>query len=553
MRWIHIPVLLILLAVVSLSLSAHEDDEHLSIHLEKLVDGLMNPVDFDAAPDGSGRLFVVEQAGRIRVLDANGQMMSDVFLDLTDNLVELMPEYDERGLLGLAFHPDFASNGRFFVYYSAPLQEGAPADWNHTSHLSEFIVSSDNPNVADRSSERILMQIDQPQFNHNAGDITFGPDGYLYVPLGDGGNADDRGTGHTPDIGNAQDTTNIYGSILRLDVNSGDPYGIPQDNVGMSNDAMPDEIWAWGFRNPWNVAFDAGGNQQLFVADAGQENWEEVSIVGAGQNYGWSIYEGVHCFSADYPKYNPLDCAMQGQNGEALVKPIIEFSHLVGNVVIGGYVYRGSALDAEFEGHYFFGAYGSPYTEMSGDIFLAEAPPAEMGTSAMWKMLPLEITRSDSQERGLNAFLLGFGADSNHEIYALTTAEQGPLDSTGAVWRIVSESETEDSSAPPPESTEEASGDAQVIEVELASFEIHMPTTLEAGTYTFVVTNAADTEHNFEIEGQGMESVLPNNLQMGETGEVTVDLQPGTYEVYCPVGDHAEQGMRLTLEVTEAE
>jgi glucose/arabinose dehydrogenase len=227
MRSVFVIITMLLLTPLLFGAAFAQDDEGLpsSIGLQLVAEGLTSPVALAQPDDGSGRLFIADQVGVIYSLNADGQLQT--FLDIVDRMVEPRDGFDERGLLGLALHPDFANNGRFFVYYSAPLQEGGPAEWDHTSHISEFTVSPDDGNTADPNSERIILRVDQPQFNHNAGDITFGPDGYLYIPLGDGGGGDDTGLGHTEGIGNAQDTSNLLGSILRIDIDNGDPYVIP--------------------------------------------------------------------------------------------------------------------------------------------------------------------------------------------------------------------------------------------------------------------------------------------------------------------------------------
>ncbi|NJK85753.1 MAG: PQQ-dependent sugar dehydrogenase [Bacteroidales bacterium] len=234
-------------------------------------------------------------------------MVNTPFLDIRDKIIQLNSGYDERGLLGLAFHPEYAENGRFFVYYSAPLRDEAPDWFNHTSVISEFAVSVDN-NVADENSERIVMQIDQPQGNHNGGTLAFGPDDNLYISLGDGGGGDDVAAGHVEDWyefnagGNGQDIElNLLGSILRIDVDGEEPYAVPSDNPFVEGEGL-DEIYAYGFRNPYRFSFDMEGGNEMYVGDAGQELWEEVSIVESGKNYGWNVKEGTHCFSAENPQ-----------------------------------------------------------------------------------------------------------------------------------------------------------------------------------------------------------------------------------------------------------
>ncbi len=387
-------------------------------------------------------MFVVDQAGTIRILDSDGELLEEPFLDLGDKIVELMDDFDERGVLGLAFHPDYSENGRFFVYYSAPLRAGAPADFNHTSHIAEFTVS-DDPNVADPDSERILLQVDQPQFNHNAGQITFGPDGFLYIPLGDGGGADDVGTGHVEDWyetnegGNGQDVeSNLLGSILRIDVDGGFPYGIPADNPFVADPTVPGEIWAYGFRNPFRISFDEGGEEpQLFVSDAGQNQWEEVSIVEVGGNYGWNVKEGTHCFSTENPDESLDSCPEIGARGEPLVDPIIEYLNVnqeggLGLVVIGGFVYRGDDLE-DFQGQYIFGDYSR--TSDTGDGTLFVATPPETG-GGLWNMEELAISNRDDGRIG--EFVLSFGQDSDNELYVLTTEMPGPTGTTGKVYRL---------------------------------------------------------------------------------------------------------------------
>ncbi|MDD4455585.1 MAG: PQQ-dependent sugar dehydrogenase, partial [Candidatus Methanomethylophilaceae archaeon] len=264
------------------------------VGLELVAGGFTMPVALASPADGTGRLFVADLPGIIRVIDAGGLLLDEPFLDITGRVVGLRPGYDERGLLGLAFHPEFAENGRFFVYYSAPLRAGAPEGWDHTSQISEFAVSAGGENRADPDSERVILEVDQPQSNHNGGSIAFGPDGYLYIPLGDGGGARDVGPGHPPG-GNGQDVETLLGKILRIDVDGPEPYGIPADNPFVGKPGR-DEIYAYGLRNPWRMTFDPGGEHRLFAADAGQYLWESVKMIVPGGNHGWNLREGNHAF-----------------------------------------------------------------------------------------------------------------------------------------------------------------------------------------------------------------------------------------------------------------
>lgn len=224
-------------------------DEHLpAVNLETVVTGLVSPVAL-ASPPGFNQRFVVDRTGTIHLLEADGELRNEPLLDISGQLVDLRPSFDERGLLGLAFHPDFEDNGRYFVYYSAPLRDEAPANWDHTSIVAEFRarLPDDDPAAPFTTvdgSKRVVMRIDQPQFNHNGGSLSFGPDGYLYIALGDGGGANDVGIGHPP-AGNGQTTTTLLGSILRIDVDSDrQAYAIPEGNPFVGQEAGLDEIYS---------------------------------------------------------------------------------------------------------------------------------------------------------------------------------------------------------------------------------------------------------------------------------------------------------------------
>ena len=338
-----------------------------AVGLELVADGLTSPVTLVPAPDGSGRRFVVDQTGTVRVLTPDGTLLPEPFLDVRDRMVALMPEYDERGLLGLAFHPGYAVNGRFFVYYSAPLRAGAPAGYDHTARISEFRVSAANPNRADPASERVLLEVDKPQFNHNGGTLAFGPrDGYLYISLGDGGGADDVGLGHVEDWyaanegGNGQDIQhNLLGDILRIDVDRGAPYAIPADNPfagtpgcadGCDETGRTDSATRIASRSTWAVT--ATCSSAIPARTSGRRS----SIAVSGGNFGWNVKEGAHCFSTDNPEETPDECpdrvgAPHPRAGDPLIDPVIEYQNEhnplgggLGHVIVGGHVYRGDAL-----------------------------------------------------------------------------------------------------------------------------------------------------------------------------------------------------------------
>ncbi|MCX6669498.1 MAG: PQQ-dependent sugar dehydrogenase [Methanothrix sp.] len=362
--------------------SSNAADQGASIAgLKLLAEGFAAPMEFVSSHDGTGRMFVVDQTGLGKIITSDGKLIEEPFLDIRDRMVDISPNYDERGLLGLAFHPDFARNGRLFVFYSAPLRSAAPEGWSCTNHLSEFTVSKEDQNKVNLSSERVLLQVDKPQMNHNGGTIAFGPDGYLYLPLGDGGGAND--VDHAPE-GNGQKTSTLLGKILRIDVNNASAaYGIPADNPFVGVAGYRPEIWAFGFRNPWRISFDDEG--RLFVSDAGQNLWEEVDIVTKGGNYGWHIREGTHCFNPNNPNEPLASCPDRGRRGEPLMDPIIEYGHDGRTVVVGGYIYRGKALP-ELDGSYIFADWSSGFARGDGTLLMAS--PSQKG---LWEVKEIRV------------------------------------------------------------------------------------------------------------------------------------------------------------------
>ena len=399
------------------------------LRLELVAEGFTSPVMLVEPEDGSQRLFVVDQVGIIWIVSA-GKRIEKPFLDLRDHIVELNSFYDERGLLGLAFHPDFATNGHFYVSYSGALQAGlSPTEWDHTTYISEFTVSANDPNQANPDSERVLLAMDKPGYNYEAGHIAFGPDGYLYIATGDSVRDPATEAGKF-----AQDTSSLLGKILRIDINgtaeTGQNYLIPTDNPFTSGEGRP-EIFAYGFRNPYRFSFDVSKADQiprLFVADVGQALMEEVSLVEPGGNYGWSIREGMTCFNAQNWS-QPLESCPTG----GLSEPIIAYTHQDDlSAIIGGMVYRGNALP-DLTGNYVFGDWGRG----NGHLFVAYPPALGRG---LWKTAKIQAKIPGNQS-GIGQ-LLGIGQDENGEIYLLTKAPgNGPIGNSGAVYKILPSNE----------------------------------------------------------------------------------------------------------------
>ena len=292
-----------------------------------VVDGLESPVDLANAADGSGRLFILEQSGAIKILDQES-LLTTPFLDIRGRVGS---ESSEQGLLGLAFHPQYTQNGYFFINYT---------NRGGDTVIARYQVSGTDKNIAKPESEKIILTISQPFANHNGGMLAFGPDGYLYVGTGDGGSGGDP-------QGNGQSLDTLLGKIMRLDIDQEDSYTIPADNP--FTDSSSPEIWAYGLRNPWRFTFDSLTGD-MYIGDVGQNQWEEIDLLPAGSpggsNFGWNYFEGTHQFNGTPP------------NGSALVPPIVEYDHKFGCSVTGGVVYRGSQLSG-FNGVYLYGDFCS--------------------------------------------------------------------------------------------------------------------------------------------------------------------------------------------------
>ncbi len=412
-------------------------DARTAVELEPIASGLNAPLFVASAQDGSGRLFIGDQNGRIRIL-LNGELLFPFFLDIEDH-VRIGPE---SGLLGFAFHPNYRNNGRFFVYYTRDGPSGLE------SALSEFVVSAD-PNFAVKESERTILTIPQPTLGHEGGMLAFGPDGFLYIASGDGGL-------QTDPLRNGQNRETLLGKILRIDVDSTRPYAIPPDNPFVGRPGR-DEIWAYGLRNPYRFSFDRATGR-LFAGDVGQDRREELDLIVRGGNYGWNVMEGTLCHSP------PSGCSTPG-----LIAPIHEYGREVGGSVIGGYVYRGTAIPS-LVGKYVFGDFlsGQIWTltqDSSGrwqreELLNAGFPISSLGEGeagelylvnyrgSVYRMIDPSQPRVASQNAAVNAASLFPGPVAPGEIVRIFGSNLGPaegsfsrLDASGRVDTFVADTQ----------------------------------------------------------------------------------------------------------------
>jgi glucose/arabinose dehydrogenase/plastocyanin len=585
------------------------------VQLVQVASNFQTPVNVAFPPDGSGRMFVVEVGGTIRVVNPDGTVMPQPFLDLSST-VALRP--GQQGLLGLAFHPNYAENGRLFVDYNNLYANGQIT-------VSEFLVSEDDPNTADKKTERPLLTIDKPYPQHNGGTLRFGPDGFLYISTGDGGWQGDP-------YDNAQSRFSLLGKILRIDVDSGaagQPYGIPADNPfagpGRYDNPYPGEppqgqdsggrrarnknvpnsvsaenrknrspvrpeIWAYGFRNPWQFSFDPGTGD-FYVGDVGGDNWEEIDFQEAGtiagQNYGWDWLEASHCYPAGIE-----ECPRQ----QVGVLPIAEYAHGDdGCAVIGLGVYRGDELPT-LDGIYF-----------SGEFCTGEIRGLQRDAEGVWQFenlldTALQLTGSGQDERG-NLYVAAVTSQretDNGSVWKLVSADQAPADATtvplgepaqgeaevdefgapvgeageetGAagdtaepVTEVARVDETvtpdEEASAATPAVPEAGASDAEIAQsrstpvsaaaeaIVIGMYDIYFePDRIRMPANTdvrFVFENRGAAPHNFEIK----ERDISIDVAPGETAEAVINLPPGTYKFICNVPGHKQVGMNGALVV----
>jgi len=527
-----------------------------AIQLVQVAGGLVDPINIANAGDGSGRLFVVERIGRIRIIDQDGTLVEQPFLDIQDTV---KTDFLEQGLLGVAFHPNYKENGLFYVYY-------ADYTTNGNLFLVQYKVSDSDPNQADPDSAKMILSIDaDPYVNHNGGEVHFGPDGYLYWTTGDGGLAGDP-------YDNAQNIRNQFGKIHRIDVNdTGDlPYKIPADNpfaasaeVNPSGFAIQDpanyhpgakpEIWAYGLRNPWTFDFDPQTGD-LYIADVGQNAWEEINFQPAGapggQNYGWDWLEGSHC----YP-----ETVSECPRSQVGVLPVAEYNHSQGDCSISGLGVSRGQESSTLDGIYFNSDF------CSGRIWGLKRD--DSGAWIYQELLDTELlaTGGGNDEAG-NVYLTSCSCvfDRTYDPFA---------NPQGAVWRVVQEDQVPQGAATAvpegaaaqgatPEDEDQAtdSSAAEATPAAASGSDAATETTVEMVDIAFnpsSLTIPADTDvtvslpntgaalHNFSIDELGIDV----DVAAGDTGSATINAPAGDYEFYCNVPGHKEAGMLGTLTV----
>jgi glucose/arabinose dehydrogenase len=493
------------------ALATHDDvivepipTSNVQVALETVAGGFVSPVWAINAPGDSRRIFVVDQVGTVTAikLDPNKNRNIPDRLEVlnvgADGLDLLVPlgafgpgSFDERGLLGLAFHPNYQRNGLIYTYTSEPVAGAAdfstiPAgvDANHQAVIREWHVPNQyrTDAVVDPHSSRVLLTVDEPQFNHNGGAINFGPDGMLYIALGDGGNADDQGDGHA-EGGNGQDLSdgNVLGKILRIDPagsnSANGSYGIPHDNPFVGEQGA-DEIFAYGFRNPYRFSFDTDSGK-LIVADVGQNDIEEVDDVVSGGNYGWPVKEGSFLFdmngddrgfATDYSPGVPA----------GMIDPIAEYDHDEGVSITGGFVYRGGDID-ELDGSYVFGEWTSRLLHLTDDHSIAELDPVG--------------------QDGIGVRITGFGQDRSGEMYLLGQEGFAPVGETGVVQRIVKPR------------------DARQFGAELSGAHEVPPVETDASGEANFKPNRQRTELTYQLEVEDIVGVLQAHIHLGAPGE----------------------------------
>lgn len=347
----------------------------------------------------SGLMWVTQQNGEILEIK-NGKVSANPILDLRSKMIKINNGYEERGLLGITLHPKFKVNKKFYVFYSRP---SSTKKFDHTEVVAEYVLPDNGP--IDPNSGRIILTVEEPDGNHNGGCLKFGPDGFLYISLGDGGGQHDQ---HGP-IGNGQNLNTWLGKILRVDIDTDDTYKVPVDNPFVGKPNVKPEIWAYGFRNPYRMSFDKV-SKQLFVGEVGQDLWEEIDIVKKGGNYGWKIVEGTHCHNDENKPDNGCDI-------KGITMPIDEYSHKVGISVMGGYIYNGKQLSG-LKGKYIF-------ADWTGPMFYLQK------VANKWQRGKINL-----QNIPENLKITGINEDEQGEIYLLTNPDTGPGSKKCGIFKI---------------------------------------------------------------------------------------------------------------------
>ncbi len=403
----------------------------ITIDLQPFADGFVSPLGMAAPDDGTGRLFVYDQTGVVQIVSSNGVKMAGNLLDVRARMVTLNTNYDERGLIGLATHPNFAQKPFIYTYTSEPngpmadfmIMTGAGETNNCQSVIAEWKIDANDPNKVDPASRREILRMDKPQSNHNGGTIRFGPDGFLYFTIGDGGEADDQGQGHSPG-GNAQDKTKILGKIVRINVDartsSNGKYGIPQDNPFVGQAGVVQEIFAYGLRNPYTFSFDKQTGD-ILLADVGQNDVEEVDKIVKGGNFGWPIKEGSFFFDPNGTNNGFVTTVPVRVVPADLIDPIAQFDHDEGAAIVGGYVYRGGAI-SNLVGKYLCASWGD-FATSDGRLFVMEGSQ-------------LKELRIGVDDHGLGMWVKGFGEDRNGEVYVFGSIDLGPTGTSGVMLKL---------------------------------------------------------------------------------------------------------------------
>ena len=410
------------LTVVVFCLSIFNISAETSIELTKVVGGLNKPLAM-VQPKGDPRLFIVEQDGLIKVLE-NG-VITGALVDLSSKLVSQNKDYDERGLLGLAFHPNFKQNGRFFVAYSSPIDEQTQSIYPKYSHINvieEFIAPKNSSQKVSPDSGKRILSIPWPHMNHNGHWISFGPDNKFYVATGDGGYANEWTPETIADSYNSQKLDNYFGKILRIDVDrksNNKAYSIPSDNPMVKLKSALPEIWAFGMRDPWRCSFDTAGSKHLFCGDVQQDNYESIKIIAKGKNMGWPVVEGrMHCFNWESSRTKSVSCDKAGIN-----PAILDYANCTaipenckGISVTGGYMHRGS--NAKLNGKYIFGDWSKRFDQNDGQIFIASANAKDE-----WTMETPVVTMTGMPSNQKLPYILAFAQDAKGDVYVLTALQ----------------------------------------------------------------------------------------------------------------------------------